>query len=113
VLKKRLNGRAIDILFIDALHSYEAVKKDFEMYSPLCTGIIGFHDIESGRYKGDLNSQKVTDGVYRFWDELKNTRYPETNPYVHYVFGSIHYAHVEGRIRPTLGIGIMMKRCLA
>jgi cephalosporin hydroxylase len=42
-----LKGRKVDFLFIDADHSYEGVKKDFEMYSPLVRkgGIIAFHDI--------------------------------------------------------------------
>jgi len=104
-LKKRLNGRAIDILFIDANHSYDSVKKDYEMYSPLCTGVIGFHDIESGRY-----ANQTIDGVYRFWDELKNTRYPDTATNEKYIFSSIHYAHFDDKIRRTLGIGIMLKR---
>jgi cephalosporin hydroxylase len=42
-----LKGRKVDFLFIDGDHSYEGVKKDFEMYSPLVRkgGIIAFHDI--------------------------------------------------------------------
>ena len=105
ILKKRLNGRAIDILFIDASHSYECVKKDFEMYAPLCTGVVGFHDIESGRYKNS-----AIDGVYRFWDELKNTRYSDTKIHENYVFSTIHYVHYKEMCRRTLGIGMMLKR---
>jgi cephalosporin hydroxylase len=46
-VKKILNGNQLDFLFIDGDHSYEGVKKDFEMYSPLIRkgGIIAFHDI--------------------------------------------------------------------
>jgi predicted O-methyltransferase YrrM len=42
-----LKDNKVDFLFIDADHSYEGVKKDFEMYSPLVRkgGIIAFHDI--------------------------------------------------------------------
>jgi len=40
-------GDGIDILIVDADHTYEGVKKDFEMYSPLMNndGLIFFHDI--------------------------------------------------------------------
>lgn len=36
----------VDMLFIDGDHSYEGVKQDYEMYSPLVRegGIIAFHD---------------------------------------------------------------------
>jgi len=42
-----LRDNKVDFLFIDGDHSYEGVKKDFEMYSPLVKkgGIIAFHDI--------------------------------------------------------------------
>ncbi len=61
-LRKKLNGRLINILFIDGSHAYEAVKKDFEMYSPLCGDIIALHDIENNRKNRE---------VWKFWDELK------------------------------------------
>jgi cephalosporin hydroxylase len=60
-VKEILNGRSVDFLFIDGDHTYEGVKKDFEMYSPLVKkGIIAFHDIVPGplEYVG---------GVPKFW----------------------------------------------
>jgi predicted O-methyltransferase YrrM len=56
-----LKGKPIDFLFIDADHSYEGVKKDFQLYSPLVrkSGLIAFHDI--------LDEC----GVDRFWSEIK------------------------------------------
>src|SRR5277367_2618450 len=42
-----LRGRALDYLLIDGDHSYEGVKRDFELDAPLVRtgGIIAFHDI--------------------------------------------------------------------
>jgi Methyltransferase domain len=46
-LVAELGGEPIDVLFIDGDHTYEGVKADYEMYSPLVRpgGVIGFHDI--------------------------------------------------------------------
>jgi predicted O-methyltransferase YrrM len=61
-----LGARKVDVLFIDGDHSYEGVKKDFEMYSPLVAkdGIVAFHDIVPGR-------PEDVGGVPRFWNEVK------------------------------------------
>jgi cephalosporin hydroxylase len=42
-----LNGRTIDLLFIDGDHTFGGVLKDFRAYRPLVTpgGMIAFHDI--------------------------------------------------------------------
>jgi predicted O-methyltransferase YrrM len=67
-LKKILGENKMDFLFIDGDHTYEGVKKDYEMYSPLVRGggLIAFHDIIP------------CEGVSRLWDEIKkankNTR---------------------------------------
>ena len=65
-VKKILNGNQLDFLFIDGDHSYEGVKKDFEMYSPLVKkgGIIAFHDIVPG-------PKENVGGVPEFWEEIK------------------------------------------
>ncbi len=69
--KSALKGEKIDFLFIDGDHTYEGVKKDFEMYSPLVRkgGLVAFHDI-CGH---DLGVSEVD----RYWSEIKN-RYPHT-----------------------------------
>lgn len=61
-----LAGRKLDFLFVDGDHSYEGVRRDFEMYSPLVRkgGIIAFHDIVPGP-PGNVG------GVPRFWSEVK------------------------------------------
>ena len=46
-LVRSLAGETIDFLFIDGDHNYDAVQRDFELYSPLVRsgGIVAFHDI--------------------------------------------------------------------
>jgi predicted O-methyltransferase YrrM len=67
-IKKILSGNQLDFLFIDGDHSYEGVKKDFEMYSPLVKkgGIIAFQDIAPN------GLPELTGGVPKFWKEIKN-----------------------------------------
>lgn len=63
-VKKLLDGRKIDFLFIDGDHTYDGVQKDFIRYSKLVdeNGLIGFHDIVSATEECE---------VKRFWDETK------------------------------------------
>lgn len=46
-LVRSLAGETIDFLFIDGDHNYDAVQRDFELYSPLVRsgGVVAFHDI--------------------------------------------------------------------
>lgn len=54
-----------DFLFIDGDHSYEGVKRDYEMYSRLVRkgGLIAFHDICEHPVESGCE-------VKKFWDEL-------------------------------------------
>ena len=65
-VKKVLNGEKIDYLFIDGDHTYEGVKKDFTMYSPLVSGIVALHDI--AHHRPDANVH-----VDEFWREIKRS----------------------------------------
>lgn len=67
-VKDVLNGGKLDLLFIDGDHSYEGVKKDFEMYSSLVRrgGIIAFHDIVE-------HPPETGCEVSRFWNEIKSS----------------------------------------
>jgi predicted O-methyltransferase YrrM len=64
--ERLLAGHPIDFLFIDGDHTYDGVKNDYQMYSPLVRpgGLIVFHDI-AGNY---ADTQ-----VKRFWDTLTPT----------------------------------------
>jgi len=69
----QLAGRDLDFLFIDGDHSYEGVKQDFDMYSPLVRpgGVIAFHDIVPHPAEAQCH-------VHEFWNEVKQRyRYKE------------------------------------
>ena len=65
-VKKILDGRMLDFLFIDGDHTYEGVKKDFNTYSRLVKkgGIIALHDIVDKAYVLGCY-------VFKFWNEIK------------------------------------------
>lgn len=64
-VRDKLDGEPLDFLFIDGDHTYDGVRRDFEMYAPLVRpgGLVAFHDIAS---HADPTCQ-----VDRFWNELK------------------------------------------
>lgn len=62
---KQFEDNSIDILHIDGLHTYEAVKHDFETWLPKVNkdhGIILFHDVREKR---------IDFGVYKLWEEIQ------------------------------------------
>ncbi|MEB1610115.1 class I SAM-dependent methyltransferase [Xanthomonas campestris pv. campestris] len=66
-VEKFIDG-SIDLLHIDGLHTYEAVKHDYESWFPKLSrrAVVLFHDLEERQ--GDF-------GVWRFWSELVD-KYP-------------------------------------
>jgi predicted O-methyltransferase YrrM len=67
-VRKLLAGRPLDLLFIDGDHTYDGVRMDYEMYSPLVRpgGLIAFHDI--------VHTHWPECQVDRFWGEIaRNT----------------------------------------
>jgi len=83
-----LQDQKLDLLFIDGDHTYQGVRTDFEMYSPLVRagGMIVFHDIV--QHPADVKC-----GVSYFWNEIK-----------------IRYRHEEITENPTqgwAGIGVL------
>lgn len=66
-IKNIIGNECIDFLFIDGDHTFEGIKKDFDMYSPLLRkgGIIACHDIVPGPFN-------VVGEVPKFWNEIKN-----------------------------------------
>lgn len=72
-----LSGDFVDILFIDADHSYTSVKKDFQNYFNFVRegGIVAFHDIRNRKVNENASDVQMFEnfGVEKFWNEIKDS----------------------------------------
>jgi predicted O-methyltransferase YrrM len=89
-VKKNLPADGLDFLFIDGDHTYDGVRRDYEMYSPLVKpgGAIIFHDICTHAPEPNCH-------VDQFWNELKQ--------------GHPHREFVENPAQGMYGIGVITK----
>jgi len=63
-LKEMLNGRSVDLLFIDGGHLFHEVKQDYQMYEPLASHLVALHDIHLVRWASDVSE------VNYYWQKL-------------------------------------------
>jgi predicted O-methyltransferase YrrM len=65
-LESLLGGRPIDLLMIDGDHTYDGVRADYELYTPLVRpgGLVVFHDIR-------LHPPEIDCHVDRLWAEVR------------------------------------------
>jgi cephalosporin hydroxylase len=73
-VRSLLNGHLLDLLFIDGDHSYEGVRADFAIYSPLVRpgGLIVLHDIvPDSRTRYGKPTIHYSGGVPVFWEEIR------------------------------------------
>ena len=72
----------IDFLFIDGDHSYEGVKKDFELYSTILSekGIIMLHDTDGEYEETFIVSEDAKKDHYRFDGPSKLVKELQDNP---------------------------------
>ncbi len=71
--------RPIDMLFIDGDHSFDGVKRDWELFSPFVTrfGVVIFHDT-LWDLEPDSPYSRADMGVPAFVEELRERGYPVT-----------------------------------
>lgn len=100
-LKERLRGRDVHLLFIDDGHSYEEVKNDYKLFSPLAKNIIAIHDIIFEEHQNTVG---------RFWDELvSENRDAQDKTFITLTgyYPSLHHKYVgfRSQIKRQLGQG--------
>jgi len=71
-----LGDDKLDLLFIDGDHTYDGVRRDFEMYSPLVRkgGLIAFHDINPPNPQSSTTdgTRLLVGEVPEYWAEIRD-----------------------------------------
>ncbi|HEX6465017.1 MAG TPA: class I SAM-dependent methyltransferase [Vicinamibacterales bacterium] len=80
----------IDLLFIDGDHSYDGVKRDWDLFAPHVRefGLVVFHDTLWERSR-DPNWRREDMGVPRFVDELRRRGFPVITFDQHYGISAV------------------------
>lgn len=91
-VRQALDGRHVDLMFLDGDHTYDGIVGDFRVFEPLVRsgGLIVFHDIVENPLHPDY-------GVARFWNELQ-ARQLETYTFIDPIDPI-----------PGMGLGIIVK----
>jgi len=62
-LRQRLDGRRINLLFLDGDHTYDCVKYEYENYGPMTQHLVAFHDLV-------CTEEGIGVEVHRLWREI-------------------------------------------
>ena len=108
LLKEKLDGREIDLLYLDGDHTYGGMKWDYERYSPLVAkdGLIGIHDIweipDAAPY------WKIGQEAPVFWRELSAR--VKSREIIDSSFSPDLWKNGEARARlwPPVGLGLVL-----
>jgi cephalosporin hydroxylase len=96
-VRECLAGRQLDVLYLDGDHSYEGVKADFELFTPLVRagGLVVFHDIVPDyKTRYGIETSSYVGGVPQFWAEIKAA------------YGTVEEI-VEDPLQDGFGIGVL------
>jgi predicted O-methyltransferase YrrM len=80
-VRRLLEEKPLDFLFIDGDHSYDGVRRDFEIFAPLVRpgGLVAFHDISAPGEDSESQGTRLDEDqptllvgdVPKFWNDIK------------------------------------------